>query len=73
MSKLPAISGKECIKALKKIDFLVYRQRGSHITLIRENPSTQVTIPNHRTIAKGTLRNIIRQAGLTVDEFIDLL
>lgn len=73
MSKLPAISGKECIKALKKIDFLVYRQRGSHITLVRENPSTQVTIPNHRTIAKGTLRNIIRQAGLTVDEFIDLL
>ncbi|MDJ0580468.1 type II toxin-antitoxin system HicA family toxin [Crocosphaera sp.] len=73
MSKLPAISGKECIKALKKIDFLVYRQHGSHITLIRENPSTQVTIPNHRTIAKGTLRNIIRQAGLTVDEFIDLL
>ena len=37
MSKLPAISGKECVKVLKKIDFLVYRQRGSHITLIREN------------------------------------
>lgn len=73
MSKLPSISGKECIKALEKIDFLVYRQRGSHITLVRKNPSTQVTIPNHRTIAKGTLRNIIRQAGLNVDEFIDLL
>lgn len=73
MSKLPAISGEECIKALKKINFFVYRQRGSHITLVRENPSTQVTIPNHRTIAKGTLRNIIRQVGLTVDEFINLL
>ncbi|MDJ0845318.1 type II toxin-antitoxin system HicA family toxin [Crocosphaera sp.] len=59
MSKLPAISGKECIKALKKIDFLVYRQRGSHITLVRENPSTQVTVPNHRTIAKGTLLDIL--------------
>ncbi len=73
MSKLPIISGETCIKALKKIGFVVYRQRGSHITLVRENPACQVTVPNHCTIAKGTLRSIIRQVGLDVDEFISLL
>lgn len=71
MSKLPVVSGAECIKALEKIGFVVYRQRGSHITLIREDPAAQVT--NHKTVAKGTLRSIIRQVELTVDEFINLL
>jgi predicted RNA binding protein YcfA (HicA-like mRNA interferase family) len=73
MSKLPVISGSECIKVLEKIGFAVHRQRGSHITLVRQVPSTQLTVPNHKTIAKGTLRTIIRDSGLTVDEFVDLL
>uniref|UniRef100_B8HN44 YcfA family protein n=1 Tax=Cyanothece sp. (strain PCC 7425 / ATCC 29141) TaxID=395961 RepID=B8HN44_CYAP4 len=72
MSKLPVVSGAECIKALEKIGFIVQRQKGSHIVLLRSDPVAQLTIPNHRTIAKGTLRNIIKQAGLTVDEFISL-
>jgi predicted RNA binding protein YcfA (HicA-like mRNA interferase family) len=73
MSKLPVVSGADCIKALTKIGFDVVRQKGSHITLVRQDPSTQLTVPNHKTIAKGTLRSLIRDAGLTVDEFIDLL
>jgi predicted RNA binding protein YcfA (HicA-like mRNA interferase family) len=73
MSKLPVISGAECIKALEKVGFVVNRQRGSHITLVRQETSTQLTVPNHKTIAKGTLRTIIRDSGLTVDEFVDLL
>lgn len=73
MSKLPVVSGTQCVKALEKLGFVVYRQRGSHITLVNEDPTAQVTVPNHREIAKGTLRSIIRQVGLTVDEFIDLL
>ncbi len=73
MSKLPAVSGAECIKALEKLGFVVYRQRGSHITLVRDEPAAQVTVPNHRELAKGTLRSIIRQVSLTVDEFIGLL
>lgn len=73
MNKLPVISGTECIKALEKIGFAVSRQRGSHITLVRQEPSTQLTVPNHKTIAKGTLRTIIRDSGLTVDEFVNLL
>ena len=73
MSKLPVVSGAECVKALEKIGFVVNRQRGSHITLVRKDPSTQLTVPNHKTMAKGTLRTIIRDAGLTVDEFVDLI
>ncbi len=73
MSKLPVISSTDCIKALEKIGFVINRQRGSHITLVRQEPKTQLTVPNHKTIAKGTLRTIVRDAGLTVDEFVNLL
>ena len=73
MSKLPVISGADCVKALGKIGFVVYRQRGSHITMVRTSPSSQTTIPNHKELDRGTLRAIIRQAGLSVDEFVKLL
>ncbi|MEK6303745.1 MAG: type II toxin-antitoxin system HicA family toxin [Acidobacteriota bacterium] len=73
MSKLPVVSGVECVKALSKVGFVVYRQRGSHITMVRTTPSAQTTIPNHKELDRSTLRAIIRQAGLTVDEFIALL
>ena len=51
----------------------IKRQKGSHIILCREKPFTEVVIPNHKTIDKGTLRAIIRQAELDFDEFIQLL
>jgi predicted RNA binding protein YcfA (HicA-like mRNA interferase family) len=73
MSKLPVISGAECVRALEKIGFVVARQRGSHIILVRENPRTTASVPNHRQIDRGTLRAIIRQVGLSVDEFTALL
>jgi len=46
MSKLPVISGAECIKALEKVGFVVNRQRGSHITLVRQEPKTHTILPN---------------------------
>jgi predicted RNA binding protein YcfA (HicA-like mRNA interferase family) len=73
MSKLPQISGKECIKALGKAGFFVKRQKGSHIILCRDEPFSEVVIPNHKTLDKGTLRAIIRQVDLDVDEFVNLL
>lgn len=73
MSKLPVISGADCVKALSKVGFEVYRQRGSHIVVVRKSPPTQTTIPNHKELDRGTLRAIIRQTGLTVEEFILLL
>ncbi len=50
MSKLPVVSGAECVKALGKIGFEVYRQRGSHIVLLRKSPPAQTTIPNHKEL-----------------------
>lgn len=74
MSQLPCISGREVIKALQKIGYEFDHQRGSHIILRHiEPPHRRLTIPDHDEIAKGTLRAIIRQAGLGVDEFKALL
>ncbi|MBC1195740.1 MULTISPECIES: type II toxin-antitoxin system HicA family toxin [Microcystis] len=73
MSKLRVISGAECVKALEQIGFAVERQRGSHMILVREAPKTTVSVPDHKELDRGTLRAIIRQVGLSVDEFVDLL
>jgi predicted RNA binding protein YcfA (HicA-like mRNA interferase family) len=73
MTKLPRISGRECVRALERVGFSVIRQKGSHIIMRRADPFAQVTVPDHRELHTGTLRDIIRDAGLTVDEFMDLL
>jgi predicted RNA binding protein YcfA (HicA-like mRNA interferase family) len=71
---LPAVSAQEVINVLRKLGYEKDRQRGSHIIMRQvENPYRRITIPNHREIAKGTLRAIIREAGLSVDDFIRLL
>ncbi|BAQ65431.1 type II toxin-antitoxin system HicA family toxin [Geminocystis sp. NIES-3709] len=73
MTKIPNISGKVCIKALAKIGYYQKRQEGSHIILRKDSPFSQIVVPNHKNIANGTLRTIIKNAGLTIDEFINLL
>lgn len=73
MSKLPQISGRECVVALAKIGFYKKRQQGSHIILRRDDPFAQLVVPEHKTLDRGTLRAIIRQANLSVDEFNELI
>lgn len=74
MSKLPVASGRELCKILEKIGYLMDHQTGSHIILRHKNPPhRRLAVPDHKEIAKGTLRAIIRQAGLTVNEFRKLL
>ncbi len=73
MSNLPQISGRECLKALNKVGFYLKRQEGSHMVLRRDDPFSQLVVPDHRELDRGTLRAIIRQAGLSVDEFVKLL
>ena len=63
------ISGKQCIKVLEKFGYAVYRQRGSHVTLLRQDPPGQTTVPLHKELDKGTLRAIIRQIGISVEDF----
>lgn len=70
MSRLPRISGQKCIKALKKNGFYVKRKHGSHIIIRRDNHFSQLVVPDHKELDTGTLRAIIRQAGIGVDEFI---
>lgn len=70
MSKLPVVSGKQCIKVLEKFGFVIYRRRGSHITLVRENPPNQTTVPLHKELDRGTLKAILRQTNIGTEEFI---
>lgn len=73
MSRIPQISGRECVKALEKVGFYFKRQEGSHMILRRDEPFAQIVVPDHKTLGKGLLRSIIRQAGISVDEFLELL
>jgi len=74
VSALPVVEGREVVNALRKVGYELDRQRGSHM-ILRQNapPHRRLTIPDHKEVAKGTLRMIIRQAGLTVEEFRNLL
>jgi predicted RNA binding protein YcfA (HicA-like mRNA interferase family) len=73
MSFLSILSGEEVCKILKGIGYETDHQTGSHIILRNKKaPYHRVTEPNHKTIAKGTLRAIVREVGLTVEEFKNL-
>ncbi|HWE64251.1 MAG TPA: type II toxin-antitoxin system HicA family toxin [Chloroflexota bacterium] len=71
MPELPRVSGQETIRALERLGFRRVRQRGSHVVLLRDTPdgSTGCVVPLHRELAIGTLRGILRQAGVTSGEF----
>jgi len=74
VSPLPVASGREVVKALSKIGYVLDRQRGSHMILRQQTPpNRRLTVPDHKEVARGTLRAIIRQAGLTIAEFQGLL
>jgi predicted RNA binding protein YcfA (HicA-like mRNA interferase family) len=61
------------VKALAAAGFIVLRQHGSHLILRRHEPFTQIVVPDHSELDRGTLRAIIRQIGMTVDQFKNLL
>ncbi len=74
MTRLPVVSGRALVQALGKAGYEVDRQKGSHIVLRqRQAPHRRVTVPDHKEIAKGTLRAILRQVGLTTEELVELL
>ncbi|MGK2925587.1 MAG: type II toxin-antitoxin system HicA family toxin [Lysobacterales bacterium] len=68
MPKLPHVSGAEAVRALKRVGFVVIRQRGSHVILRRG--SAGCVVPNHREIKVGTLAGVLKQAGVTAEEFL---
>ena len=71
MPKLPVVSGGETIKALERIGFKVARQSGSHVVL--RKGSQGCVVPNHKELKIGTLAGILKQAGVSNDEFLDAL
>ena len=73
MTKLPTdLSGKELVTILEKVGFIFQRQQGSHMVLRRESPFARVVVPNHRNLRVGTLRTILNEAGMSVEQLIEL-
>ena len=72
MTRLPMISGDDCIRALQKLGYYVARTRGSHTWLVCPGRSP-IPVPRHRELGRGILRKIVRTADISVDEFIKLL
>ncbi len=69
MPELPRISGNEAINIFKKLGFYEARQKGSHVVMRRG--TSGCVVPRHKELAVGTLRSAIRQAGITVEEFVE--
>lgn len=72
MARLPVLSGAEAVKVFAKAGWTVDRQRGSHVILVKEGHVATLSVPDHKEVAKGTLRGLIRAAGITTDDFAAL-
>ena len=66
----PALNGRKVVKVFESFGWEVVRQRGSHIILVKNNHNATLSVPDHKEVAKGTLRSLIRAAGMTVEEFL---
>ena len=71
MPKLPCVSGKEAIKALTRLGFVFVRQKGSHVVMRRG--TSGCVVPMHDEISQGTLRGVLKQAGVEANAFRDAL
>ena len=73
MARLPLVSGAKAVKAFSKAGWVTARQTGSHLIMIKQGSSVTLSVPMHSEIDRGTLRKLIGLAGLSVEEFLDLL
>ncbi|MBU1252632.1 MAG: type II toxin-antitoxin system HicA family toxin [Nanoarchaeota archaeon] len=75
MTKLPILSGKKVTKVLLKLNYRHVRTRGSHMIFVRQSSDGKKTIPvpNHKELAKGTLKAIMEQASLKLEDLLNLL
>jgi predicted RNA binding protein YcfA (HicA-like mRNA interferase family) len=71
--KLPVVSGREAVRAFERLGWTVARQSGSHVVLTKAGEIATLSVPEHAEVAKGTLRGLIRSAGITVDQFVAAL
>jgi predicted RNA binding protein YcfA (HicA-like mRNA interferase family) len=68
--KLPVLSGREVAKVFRRLGWEIARQKGSHIILIKEGHMATLSVPDHKEVAKGTLRKLIARAGITIEDFL---
>lgn len=73
MPPVPVLSGKAVVKAFEKAGWVTVRQKGSHRVLVKEGLNATLSVPDHKEVAKGTLRSLIRASGMTVEEFTRLV
>ena len=73
MAHLPRLSGRAVVKAFGRDGWELVRQKGSHMILAKTGSWATLSVPDHREIAPGTLRSLIRASGLTVEEFAALV
>jgi predicted RNA binding protein YcfA (HicA-like mRNA interferase family) len=73
MGKLPVVSGAEAVTAFQRAGWRVDRQRGSHVVLLKPGHVASLSVPQHPELAPGTLRALIRAAGMSVEDFAALL
>ena len=73
MASLPSVSGVQAVRAFEKAGWSRDRQRGSHVILIKPGNAASLSVPQHRELAPGTLRALIRASGMSVEQFMDLL
>jgi predicted RNA binding protein YcfA (HicA-like mRNA interferase family) len=67
---LPSLTGDQVVKTFQRLGWEIARQRGSHVILVRDGHRATLSVPDHDPVAKGTLRSLIRAAGITVEEFV---
>jgi predicted RNA binding protein YcfA (HicA-like mRNA interferase family) len=72
-SALPVMNGREVVRVFKKLGWRFVRQKGSHMILVKAGEIVTLSIPDHSEVAKGTLRKLIRTAGITVNEFLSVM
>jgi predicted RNA binding protein YcfA (HicA-like mRNA interferase family) len=73
MAKLPVISGGDAVKAFQRAGWRVDRRRGSHVVLLKAGHIASLSIPQHKELAPGTLRSLLRNAEMTTEELLRLL
>ena len=73
MASLPVVSGAEAIRAFERAGWHRARQKGSHVSLVKPGVHANLSVPLHRELDRGTLRKLIKLAGLSVDDFVELL
>ena len=71
--QIPLLSGREVVKIFRRLGWEIARQRGSHIILVKEGHIATLSVPDHREVARGTLRSLVTRSGLNIEEFLNAL